>query len=50
MENKWIIILGVLILFLIVAGILLQMYIDFYYCGNVNGTYADIPRWCWWFR
>jgi len=25
-------------------------YLEFFKCGGMSGTMADIPRYCWWLR
>lgn len=37
-----------LVFLLVLFG--MGIYIEFFLCGSLTGTMADIPRYCWWFR
>lgn len=41
---------SILLWIIIIIGIIIAIYIEFFKCGGFSGNFADIPRWCWWFR
>jgi len=41
---------GLLFAILLVVFVIIVIYFEFFVCGGLNGTMAEIPRYCWWFR